>query len=233
MGLNYFTFKGISSKDMGMHVIQMPSLVIPSKNIEKIKLEGRDGFLTNDKQTFNEYKFSIEIELEESVKNFDYIVDWLEGTGELILSNYPSKIYKATIINEISFDTIFNYYRKAVITFEIQPFYNVIGGEDVITSTNRQLILNNNYNAVSYPILKIFGTGKFDIYINTVLIFTIENLEGYITINSLLLDTYKDTTPQNEKMIGDFPVLQRGVNNINIVGGTFIKFEITPNWRGK
>jgi len=56
------------------------------------------------------------------------------------------------------------------------------------------------------------------------------NVSEYVTINSDLMDCYKDTLLKNNDMNGEFPVLIVGNNTISWTG-IVTKVEITPNFR--
>lgn len=98
----YFIFKNKSSKDMGIFIDKIPFITKPSKNVEKIEVAGRNGFLTQDYNTYKSTTKSVECTIL-NLKNIDNICSWLNGSGDLIFSNEDDKIYKATIINQIPF----------------------------------------------------------------------------------------------------------------------------------
>lgn len=77
--------------------------------------------------------------------------------------------------------------------------------------------------------MKIYGTGAIDLTINGSMIH-LTNVVDYVTVDSVLVDAYKDTAPKNNDMIGDFPVLELG-ESLFSWSGTVTKVEITPNFR--
>ena len=62
---------------------------------------------------------------------------------------------------------------------------------------------------------------------------TIVELDGItdsITLDTSLMEAYKDTTSMNSCMSGDFPTLLPGQNAISWTGNV-TKVEVQPNWR--
>lgn len=224
MGTPFFIFNGIDSTYY-LIVNKLPSIFKAQKNIDKIEVEGRDGFLTQDYGTYKSIIKTVECTIKDS-SNIDYICSWLDGSGEVIFSNEEDKKYKATIINQIEFSKILRTYRRFIVQFECQPhkyspYYNNI----TITEPNTLY----NSGALSKPIIKIYGSGDITLTINSKSI-NLTGITDYITIDSDIQDAYKDTENMNNNMAGEFPVLKSGNNEISWVG-TVTKIEITPNWR--
>ena len=221
----YFIFKNISSEDYLM-VNKLPPILKAQKNIEKIEIEGRDGFLTIDKNSYKGIPKPIECTIMD-LEQLDFICNWLDGTGEVIFSNEPDKIYKATIINQIEFKKIAWVFHSLLIQFDCQPHKYSITNE-IITLKSAGTLYNSG-GTISKPIIVIYGTGNITLMINSQTI-KLTNIDGYVTINSDLMDCYKDTLLKNNNMDGDFPVLEIGENHISW-SGTVTRVEITPNWR--
>ena len=221
----YFIFNNIDSKDY-LIINKLPSIFKAERNIEKIEVEGRDGFLTIDDETYKGAIKPVECTIKD-LKDIDFICSWLDGGGEVIFSNEPEKIYKAVIINQIEFKKVFVNFHSFLIQFEVQPHKYSIGNE-IITLESVGTIFNSG-GAISKPIIKVFGTGDVDLSINGNIVNLI-NIVDYVTINSDLMDCYKDTLLKNNEMSGEFPILEIGNNNISWTG-TVSKLEITPNFR--
>jgi len=221
----YFIFNNILSLDY-LTISKLPSIVRAQKNIIKTEIDGRDGFLTQD---LGNYKGTIKT-CEAWIKDLsyiDYISSWLTGSSDVIFSNEPDKIYKATIINQISFDLVARDFHTFLIQFDCQSHKYSINNP-IITLTSAGTI----YNATgtnSKPIIKLYGTGSITITINGDII-NLTNVVNYVTIDSDLMDCYKDSQLMNQYMIGDFPLLIEGNNTISYTGNVS-KIEVTPNWR--
>lgn len=226
MTLPYFTFKNIDSSNY-LIVNKLPPIFKAAKDIELIEVQGKDGFLTNDLGSYKGIIKTVECTIRD-LSNIDYICGWLSGGGEVIFSNEPTKIYKATIKNQIQFNKVIREFHSFIIQFECQP-HKYSTANDLITLTTSPVNLNNATTVNSKPIIKIYGTGTIVLTINSRAIH-LSNVVGYVTIDSDIVDAYKDYTSMNSNMIGEFPELIVGTNNLAWTG-TVSKIEITPNWR--
>ena len=221
----YFIFNNIDSEDY-LILNKLPSIFKATKDVQKIEIPGRDGFLTQD---FGSYKSTIKT-VECTIRDLsqiDFICAWLSGAGEVIFSNEPDKKYKATIINQIEFSKILREWKSFIILFECQPHKYYISN-DLLTLTSPGTIFNTG-TVNSKPVIKIYGTGNITLSINSIAI-SLTNVSSYVTIDSALMDCFKDTLLKNNDMNGEFPVLIPNNNTINWTG-TVTKVEITPNWR--
>lgn len=223
----YFVFKNISSEDY-LGITKLPSILKAEKDINFIEIEGRDGVLTQDLGSYRSVVKTVECTIKD-LTQIDFICSWLDGNGEVIFSNEPNKKYKATIKNQIEFTQLVSTYdyHKFIIQFDCQPHgYSI--DDSIITLTSAGTIYNSG-SANSKPIVKVFGTGAITLAINGNII-NLTNVIEYVTINSDLVDCYKDTLLKNNDMNGDFPILVTGNNTISWTG-TVTKVEIIPNFR--
>jgi len=226
LALPYFTFKNIDSSNY-LIVNKLPPIFKAERDMELIPVPGRDGFLTSDLGSYKSIIKTVECTIRD-LSNIDYICGWLDGGGEVIFSNEPTKIYKATIKNQIQFSKVIREFHSFIIQFECQPHkYSV--SNDMITLTTSPIAVNNSGLSNTKPVIKVYGTGSINITINSKVV-RLTNVVGYITIDSDIMDAYKDTTNMNNNMSGEFPELVPG-SNIIAWTGTVTKIEITPNWR--
>jgi len=221
----YFIWKGINSLDMGIMVTKLPPYERPQANIEKKRVPGRDGFLTEDDGTYDEVIKPCECILDEG--NVHELGSWLNGTDDVIFSNDPDVKYKATIINKIPLTKIIPTVHEFIVQFDCQPYAQEIA-QEVITLTSASTLINPR-NASGKPIIKVYGTGNIVLTIGAWNLY-LYNVSEYVTIDSMLMDVYKDTVLKNNDFFGDFPELFTGENPISWTG-TVTKLEITPNWR--
>ncbi len=83
----------------------------------------------------------------------------------------------------------------------------------------------------SSPIIKVYGNGSGEIQIgnNTI---TILSVNGYLVIDSDLMEVYKDETNCNSKVkfsLNTFPKLRPGINDISF-SGEITRLEVIPKW---
>lgn len=219
----YFIFKNRDSREMGVIVNRLPSIFKPTKDIKKIEIQGRDGFLVQD---FGSYRSTIK-SIECTIENLDRMAEicrWLDGSGDLIMSNHNDKKYEATIINQIDFLKVIKQFHRFIIQFECQPFARELFPQTVVFSATK--VLHNIGAVKAYPTIVLYGSGDLSININGNT-FTVNGVNSKATIDSENLIAY-----ENSKLLitsGEFPVLKLGKNAINVSGAT--KVEVTPNWR--
>lgn len=221
--LPFFIWNGIKSDDLIIN--KLPNVIKAAKDITKTEVQGRDGFLTQDNGSYKSVVKSVECTMKD-LERIDFICSWLTGSGEVTFSNEPTKVYKATIINQIEFERVVATFHSFIIQFDCQPHKYDIDNELITLLTSGSVY---NAGTTCKPIIKIYGTGAIDLTINSTII-NLTNVDGYVTIDSDLIDCYKDAELKNNYMNGDFPELVNGTNNISWTGSVS-RIEIIPNWR--
>jgi len=221
----YFIFKDISSEDYLM-VNKLPPIIKAAKDIEKLEIEARDGFLTKDKGTYRSTIKPVECTIMD-LDNLDFICSWLDGSADVIFSNEPDRIYKATIINQIPLEKIAATFYSLLIQFECQP-HKYFADNDIVTLTSPGTIFNAG-SVNSKPTIKVYGTGTITLIINGLNIY-LTNVSDYVTLDSMLEDAYKGLVYKNTDMDGLFPIFKVGSNTISW-DGTVIKLDIQANTR--
>lgn len=79
----------------------------------------------------------------------------------------------------------------------------------------------------SEPVIKVYGSGDIKLKINNENII-IKKVDGYVTIDCVLRDAYKDYVLKNGDMIGEFPVFKVGENDIEF-SGNVSRMEVRVN----
>lgn len=158
----YFIFNNTNSLDMGIVVNKLPQIIKPEKNMEKIEVLGRDGFLTKDYKTYKSTVKSVECTLIDG--NIDKICAWLDGSDEVIFSNESDKIYKATIINQIPFEKIIPVVHRFIVQFECQPLKYSTSDTEKLNLIN--LVTIRNQPAIN-PLMSLNYNGGGIIQANT------------------------------------------------------------------
>lgn len=226
-----FNFLGKDSYlDYGILVEKRPPIPKPQRNVDYIEVPGRSGSLKVDDETYNDVLIPIKCGFlnEDVVSKADEVKTWLDGgEGRLILSNQTDKYYMAHVSDQFDISQEWRVFGQFLVNFRCKPFkYSVIN--DAVTMLAPGNITNPG-TVKSEPIIVLTGTGNITLTINGVSI-QLNNVNGYITIDSVLKDAYKETLLQNNLMLGDFPVLVPGDNEISWTGNV-TSVQITPNWR--
>lgn len=225
----YFIYNGVDSRMMDIIVTAMPPTVRAAKRLESITVPGRDGSLHETDGAYDNYTKTIECAIKDR-KKIDEIAAWLTGSGNIIFSSEPDKVYKVSIVNTIPITQMMKTFQKFQVNFDTYPFkYSVNAYGDAITLTKASNVLNKG-TVYSRPIFKIYGSGVVTLTVNGK-DYPISSIDGYITINSEVEECYKDDVNCNHALSADsFPVLSLGANSIRWTGNVS-KIEITPNWR--
>ena len=223
MVIPYFTFKDINSRDYNIHINKMSPIHTVDDEGEYIEVPGKDGYL----YISSERKVPIDKPIEITVYPDDHLTQikkWLKGDGKLILSNEPEVYFKARINSIREFWGV-DIEKVSSIIFKCQPWAYLLTGENTITITIKDTIINNP-EETSKPLIKIYGSGPVDLIINS----NIHkfNIDEYVTVDSELMEAYKETSLVT--FTGDFPELKPG-DNIISWDGTVTKVEVVPRWR--
>lgn len=204
----------------------LPERISPKRRDESIVISGRHGNLTVTDGTFEPYILQTEF-IVKDLSKIDKICSHFKGEGDLIFSDNLDRKYKARVNNQIEFSRIIRRLKRFAVEFEVEPFMYE-AASSLLTLTEQKSILNIG-TFESEPIITVYGQGDITLTINN-LNLILNGIDGKITINSEILNAYKDTLSLNNKMSGDFPVFSVGENIISWAGSV-TKLEIMPNWR--
>lgn len=221
--MSYFVFNGIRSDDMKIYIEHLPPIIKPPERYDLIKVDG-SSVIGVDVKGYDVYEKTVPIGLKEA--DIGAVMNWLRGKGRLIFSNELDKYYDVYITSQIDYEKALRF-RKANITFLTQPYKHATGEEE---TTSRVVI--NQGNEKCLPLMTIYGSGSVDVLINGVKACSL-TLTDYITLDGEIEEAYKDNLNnlQNRKMIGKFPTLQPGINEISFTGTvTQVKTLVRSRW---
>lgn len=223
---NYIIINGTRSTTIkSLLVEELPDFQIPEKNIETYEIG--NGILTISDNTYKNTIKTVKCKLKNS-NDIDKLSEFLVDCKEVIFSNKLDRYYKAIITNQIDFERVIMDKRSFEIEFNCQPFgYSI--DNSIITVLQKNTVVFNSCTMWSEPIITIHGTGNINLFVDDLQV-TLKDVSGYITINTPKKRTYKDLTILNNKKAGEFPILNKGGNNITW-DGNVTKIEIIPNWR--
>ena len=225
-------WKGIDSNTIpGLIICELPPITKPKMKTNIIKIDGRDGDIIED-LGYESYTKNIKVGL---TRNYDIneIIKYFTGSGDLVLSNEPDKIYKSRIIEKIDYDKLLRF-KTATIKFYTQPFkYKKDESKVILNITSETSVTVNNIGLEeSKPIIKLTGTGTVAINLNgtTVFNYTFPDNETEVIIDSTEQEAYSEGIYKNRFMSGEFPTLEPGENEISWTG-SLTKIEIEPKSR--
>ncbi len=162
--------------------------------------------------------------LKSIIKYHDDIVSWLKDIkdNKLAFSFMKNRYY---IVKKVEVENIprrLGKHNTISVNFILEPFkYEV---SNIITLTKNSKIYYNG-TAPGKCNLKIYGNGNIQLTVNNDTV-QINNVNEYVELDSkLLLCLNKDNTSKSRDMIGGFPILTKGTNEISWIGN-ITKIEI-------
>jgi len=162
--------------------------------------------------------------------NIRAIASYLKGSGKVAFANRPGGFYFAWIVNQIPFEKILrgNPHRSFAVNFRCKPFWYQENVPE-ITITTSGTFINNPGSVYSEPVITVYGSGEITLMVGMTIV-ELDGITDSITLDTPLMEAYKDTTSMNGCMSGDFPTLLPGSNAISWTGNV-TKVVIQPNWR--
>lgn len=222
-------FNGLGSyTDLGLYIELIENIQFPIKQYDLIDIAGGETLSVEG----NETDIVIEYSLVSRNKGTEYvnrIRKWLYDIKDfkLIDTSEPNLYYKVKKIECEGVDTMSQQGTRVKISFTCSNYRKYIQ-EELLTIVAPTSIYNY-HDIASKPYIKIYGNGDINLSINN----NVTQLRGvadYIELDGELQDCYKDNQLCNNKMVGDFPSLSNGLNNISW-SGNISKLEILPRYR--
>lgn len=219
----------------GLIITSLPPITKPKIRYTLEEIDGVDGDVIN-KLGYGAYDKTFEIGLSYNY-NVDDVIAYLNTEGQITFSNEPDKYYYFTTLNQIDFEKLIRF-KKAKITIHVQPFKysNIESTKDyTFTEDNQNLIVRNNGNIYSKPIITIFGNGAIELSLNGMEVLKITNLDGSMVLDTQSQNAYNPSTLDflNRYVIGDFKnlYLSVGKNIISWTGNiTEVKIDYCSRW---
>jgi phage-related protein len=182
----WFIWKGKNSlSEFGLWINKLPSRMRADERNEQVEIPGRAGsvILLEGEDVYKSYVANITVIARNSL-NISRILDWLRGSGDLIISTESDKAREARIVGKVEFSRLGNNLQQATIPFLCQPFRKSLHPEqaDRITITGSSSTIFNPGDVASNPIVKITGSGEKTIVIaGTQMKF--QHVEGTLTVD--------------------------------------------------
>ncbi len=224
----HFIWNGIDSQSKKILVRKLPDIIRPAQRTTEVIVPGRSGVLRTIDGGYDQVIRACECVVMKGA-DIDDICDWLLGGGNVTFSNQPDRYFKAYISNQIPFGQVLrgNPHRSFIVQFFCEPF-GYVTDASIITMTTGGIVINP-CNIYSDPKITVYGNGDIDLVTGNNIVF-LSDVNDSITIDSEMMDVYKENEFLNHKMSGHFPVLPVGGSSI-IWSGDVIKVVIEPRWR--
>lgn len=213
-----FYFNEKYNDNLNLHVISEIEIPYTNEDIEEVFVEGKSGSYTIKKGTYKNKKITIPLQLVTSHYNFwrDYerVLEWLENIkdNKLILDN-RDKAYRVKYINAKDFIRDLRAGATSNLEFICEPFLTEIE-ETKIDLTNET---NFYYKGTKEgePKFLIEGTGNIQLIVNGEVV-TFRDVKYPIVFDTKF--TIGTSNGANIEFEGQFPLLIKGVNTIEVVG---------------
>ena len=234
---DWFIWNGTRSTDMGVYVLEQPPPTMPNERVTFTNIPGRSGSLTTleGDDVYDDLVLTATCIIADPNRIPD-VCAWLRGGGTVTFTNREGGFYYARVTNQIPFEKILrgNPHRTFAVNFRCKPFWyeadvppkNI---QPASGSTSGYVTMSNPGNVPSEPIITATGTGEITLIVGMTIV-ELSDVNGEITIDSVLQEAYSGMTSMNRCMSGDFPTLPPGNSTISWTGNvTYLKVE--PNWR--
>ncbi|WP_346913745.1 hypothetical protein [Clostridium sp.] len=225
-----FIFNRNYATDFNLLVSEYPNIPSLNEEVEEVLIPNRSSSLTIRKNEYRDrqIKFKLKmIDIEYFWEEIDAIKLWLSDIRDNKL--YYDREDRHFVVKRVIVGDIFKelkMYGEFEITFMVKPF--------MIGMTNSKIFLENNFivknpsNFEVNPIITLYGNGNLQLTINDEIL-TVNNVVNDVTLNSeLMICTNADGSNKLIDMLGNFPTLKVGNNNITVSGNvvkTTIKFN--------
>lgn len=208
------------SLSLNLYLEKYPSIPISNEEYEEQPVEGRSGNLIINKGTYPDKKipFTFTILSPTIEIDFDKVYEWLtEIEDNRLIFGRADRCYK---VKKVIFGNIQKEFRSIGefdVIFLCEPFTQDLEKtvHEIISSGFK---INYNGNAPGDTLIKIYGNGNIQLTINggTMQIY---NVTDYVEIDSYVLQVRnQDGTSKDNDTLGDFILLEKGINTISYTG---------------
>lgn len=231
----YFIFGGESSEDFGLYTAGSGTYNSPERDVERVKIPGRNGLLIRDNGSFNNVQVVFTILLKDNFTEtvFD-VKSWLmskTGYARLEDSFNPNYYRMASFSGSIDW-TIGQLLRYGYcdITFDCLPQLYLKSGETTIDIDADGTEVVNPTRFTAKPLISVVCSGSGNVYIGDQTV-VINDLDGQLKIDSELMDCYFGAYNRNEfvSVHDGFPELKSGTTNISF-DGDIESVELVGRW---
>ena len=232
----WFVWNGQDSRDFNIWISELPQPTRAAERVEEVTVIGRAGTLLikEGDNVHGSYLKECAIVVPYTC-DMHAILDWLHGSGEVIFSNDPGRVYFADIPNEIKFSRDGNSLRTAVIPFFVHPHAGQWPPETAIAYSADGTIYNPGTVAAK-PKIEITFTGSCTLAIgDTEIEFTDVPVGSGQTQPEITITVDCDAQIITDEdgiwagtADGDFFLIPPGTSEIDLTNCTI---SILPRWR--
>jgi phage-related protein len=211
------TINGTSLATLGVIVENRTNFVKPKRRHSVQMTEGVDGSSVEE-YGYDSYSLSYKLTLTDSAK-FDEITALIDGDVILEVADDPGKFFYAKVLEGVPYSPL-AIWRQVTVEFYIYDPFRYVKDEADVTLTSFPTVINYNGSTVSFPLLKIMGTGLVTITLNGIS-FTYNFDTPYVYIECMPgpdRGSYYLGDLKNRRKTGGYPYLSPGNNNLTVSG---------------
>lgn len=225
----YFYFNNNISDDLDIVLSKIPVLPFVSEEIKQVEVGGMFGTLTKRTGKYKDLLITLECSLldidnyYEVIRNVNNWVNSIED-NKLILSDNLNKCYKVkkVVLGDIKNELML--YGSFTMQFLCYPFIYGTNENEIELTNNFDFLYSGDVE--TYPYFKLEGCkGNIQLIVN-------DNITQFNDVEGTVIIDYPQALNGDiaitNKMIGKFPTLIKGINNISWTG-TIEKVSIIEN----
>lgn len=235
--MNYFTYRGRSSKEFNLAVERYPTIPGAERDVTFIEIPGRSGNLTVDNGRYKNievtYEANFRARTDHTMQVYAMMIKaWLLESAkyEDLSDTYDPDYFKqAVFAGPVDIENILNRYGRLKLTFHCKPFKLRKSGMNVVCMENATGI-NNPEQFGSLPKFIVYGSGAATLHVNNT-VMLLNNIDGYVELDTETENASKGIVGKNSDVnIPAYPELRPGVNTISWEG-SITRVEVIPRWR--
>ncbi len=240
--MSYFIYNGVNSLDMGLRIQRKNVFSAPKRDLNFKSINGRNGdlILSNNRYENVDVSYTVFIvakSISELADKLTAIKQWLYSSSDSyarLEDSYDAKFFRQAVFSKaLDIEDELNKVGVFTINFSCKPFKYAKSGEEEITTSNIDFVIENPYAFDSLPYIKITGSGMIRFAVQNSKdnsVWLLKDVDEYIEIDSEQMNFYKGNTLKNDTVQGDgFPIFVGGNNRIVVIGG-ISEIKIIPRW---
>ena len=222
------------STDYGIKLYESNILSAPSKKLEFIDIEGRDGALTID-NGYEDFILKLSCVLVNEHDEVECTPALARRAKKFLLDGVNRKIQLSedmdyyllgTYNSNVDIEEAIENFGLFQAQFRCKP-YRFSNNDKAVEITHKNTIVKNT-GYKTKPVIEVYAKGNLTININNQEV-VLKDLEGNIQLdcdkmNATTVNTLGKTVNANQKMYSDFPILEEGNNNITWTLGSGASF---------
>lgn len=228
----WIKFKGRTSGEMGVEVIELPPLVIPALYGDMRHVQGVGDMWIDGGGPKSVKRGALLRTLPGA--NRIAIMRWLSGPGRLIASDMPDKAMRAHAVSEAAFEPFLPCGKNTIgIDFTCAPYLYEAEPEEILIRRSGVTVAAPADVLDGKPIFTVYGTGAASVTVGGISVgMTLDGEHGIMVDCEARLAITEGTNEAVEITLTDsqWPELDGGISAIEWTGSVD-RIAFRPNWR--